>query len=157
MIINHDDLINNDLIEKILYAINNIREDEMVIVYLSSKGGENSRYNIVLDIVNNYSDKFVFIFNGICFSNAFRLAMNLKCKKSYLGNISVMCHQSYFDSTVHLDGKVILPNVLKPEYKKEYNTLLREVSKHLTKDQLKDYKLGEDVYIPVSQFKKIIK
>lgn len=157
MIINHDDLVENGLFEKLSDALNVLQEDELIVVYLSTKGGANAHYEIILDLVNKHSNRFMFIFYGDCLSNGFRLAINLKCKKSCLQGITVMAHQSSYSGFVFLDGGTSPPAVIKKEYLIEYKRILREVSRVLTPSQIKEFKNMEDVYISYNQFKKIIK
>lgn len=157
MIVNHDDLIENGLFEKLIDALNVLQEGETIVVYLSTKGGSNAHYEIILDLVNKHIDRFMFIFYGDCLSNGFRLALNLKCKKSCLQGITVMAHQSSYSGFVFLDGGTTLPPIIKKEYLIEYKRILKEVSSALTTSQIKEFKNMEDVYISYNQFKKIIK
>lgn len=157
MIINHNDYVDDILVEKLIMALNTTNEEELITVYLSTKGGDNGIYETVLHLVNSNPERFHFIFYRLCYSNGFRLAINLKCKKSSLLGIAVMCHQSYFEGRTFLDNKNDLPKVLIKEYKLEHNRILKEVLPYLTPDQLVEFNKGEDFYMPSVQFRKILK
>lgn len=160
MIINHDSQIEDGLFDKILDAYNN-RPDEIINLWLNSPGGLEDQTNAIIAFINRDPDRFHIVGYGDLSSCAFYLFFNTKCSKELLPNTTGMIHKAYYKGIpISIDLK------MKHEFKTDIRwkqslsegkgkpARLKTIG--LSKNELKEFKEGKDVYFLYPRMKEFL-
>jgi hypothetical protein len=142
--------INEEMLDKVINAYNNISEKERLTIYLNSTGGNVSISDTITNIINQNSTKTFLIAYGTIYSSAFKLFFEADCPKSLAPTCIGMFHQSTMP--------IVMNENFKPSFAEDhcFNKLLTNFCKpetirfceylEFTAKELQKIKRDEDVY-----------
>ena len=129
-------------------------ETNEVTIYLNSEGGIYNVMQILLDIINHSKVKITLVAVGYIMSCAFLLFYLAKCNKILMSNCYGCVHtisSSFELRDKKFEGDIIRLNEINDINKKiEHN-----FKSFLTKEELKKFKDGEDVYLSSKRMKEM--
>ena len=139
--------INKDSVCDLINFLND--HPEHVTIYLSSYGGDHHRTDVLIDIINNRSDKTKLIAINYIESSAFRLFFSVKCEKE-IKDLTYGCfHQPYQDFTLSSTGLIYDEE---EKYKKKrlkkifQQVLLWAQSIGMNEKEIGKFTAGKDIY-----------
>lgn len=129
-------------------------ETNEVTIYLNSEGGIYDVMQILLDIINHSKIKITLVAVGYVMSCAFLLFYLAKCNKILMSNCYGCVHtisSSFELRDKKFEGDIIRLNEINDINKKiEHN-----FKSFLTKEELKKFKDGEDIYLSSKRMKEM--
>lgn len=149
---------NEDLLNRFVQFVNTNKGIEKNI-YLDSNGGKVFVMEIILDIINRNPDEFKIFAVEEIGSSAFILFLHVKCKRK-LGMLTRgMYHLTSREIRLNSNGKGTYHHdefQLKTP-KLAYQRDLKIATKlGLTKDEMKRFKKGEEIYFDVNRIKQFL-
>ena len=156
-IVFHDQEFDKKMLEKFVDAVNS--PDEIVNIFLYSEGGHVSVMEVMINIINQYPERFRLVgYSDLC-SCAFEMYMRVKCQKSLVPGTIGMYHQTLSDITMNDRMKPVYA-IDKANMHKKKNHFLPTTVEFMnqcefTDKEKKRVKKGHDVYFQYDRFKEI--
>lgn len=94
MILNINEPITKDTVDKISAGLNNLKPNEKLFIYFSSEGGEIYSAEAIIHIINNNIDIIELVGYGDLISCGFDIFFKTKCYRILLPNSLGMYHQA---------------------------------------------------------------
>lgn len=92
MILNINESIGKETVDRIASAINELKPGEKVFIYLSSEGGDPGCADAIIHIINNNVDLIEIVGYGDIMSSAFDIFFKSKCYRILLPGCMGMSH-----------------------------------------------------------------
>lgn len=129
-------------------------ETNEIIIYLNSEGGLYDCMQILLDIINHSKVKITLIAISYVMSCAFLLFYLAKCDKILMSNCYGCAHT--ISSSFELRNKKFEGDIVRLNELDDINRKIEhDFKSFLTKEELKKFKDGEDIYLSSKRMKEI--
>jgi ATP-dependent protease ClpP protease subunit len=151
-----DEMIDTESVNKLIDKITSKNED--TIIYFKSEGGTSFAANSFIDFTYRYEKEIKFICPEFIMSNAFKIILFAKGEKIIKDSCFGVIHKSFIETTTN-DLSQNDPRV-KIQLKSldiENENMLNILKKAgFSKDQINNYKKGNDVHIDSEELRKFI-
>lgn len=126
-----------------------------ITIYISSVGGFSADTAVLVDMINQHSDRVEIVVSEFLISNAFNLALRCDVAVRFLYSFEyVIVHKEHYtvntNELLNKDSPVNKRMLLRTD---EIDAILK---KTLTSKQYKDYVAGKDVYVFGDDAKKLV-
>lgn len=149
MILNINEVICKETVDKISTALNNLKPNEKLFLYFSSEGGETYSAEAIIHIINNNIDLIELVGYGDLMSAGFDIFFKSNCYRILLPNSLGMFHQT----TVNIDiNESANASDRRGQADKTWMKLQKEQtikfceSLKMTDKEISEIKKGRDVY-----------
>lgn len=141
--------INGEMTDKLIQSLNLKSEDELLHIYLNSKGGGVDEMNAMIDVINENRESIVLHGYGDLCSCAFELFFSVECERHLLKGTRGMFHQSEMVLDINEDGK---PSGAEDKFRHKYMKSMKTITMdycdilNFTKKEKKQIKKNKDVW-----------
>ena len=147
-------IINEELLEKFIEFRNENESEEWTIVS-NSGGGKSNLAQVILYEINNRTIRTVLVSVGI-YSASFVIFYFAKCEKKITEGSIGMIHLRANDISIQSHGKPqFSEDACVVKNHKETREIDSFVEEFMTKDEVKRYRKGDDVYFTFKRMKEI--
>lgn len=151
MLINLSGDVDYEMLNQLIKAINTLKQEETLNIYFTaSSGGQVDVAEAIIDLVNENNDRVKITFYGEVFSAGMMIFFKSKCTKKLLPDTTGMYHYSWQAVNISEGGKATDAYdifALKEMKKSKLRTLQYLTTTKLTEKEIKQIKLGKDLYI----------
>lgn len=160
MILNINEGIGKETVDKIAKGINELKVGEKLFIYFSSEGGEIPSAEAIIDMINQNVDLVELVGYGDLLSCGFDIFFKVRCHRLLLPNSLGMCHQASIQIGINESAR---PGDTRSKIDKEWMKLQREQtlkfcnSLHMTDKEIRDIKSGKDVYFHHKRMLELLK
>ena len=157
LIIKNDE-IDYELFEKIAAFLDKYDENEVLAIWLCSKGGDCSVTEAIRDLLES-DERVVLIAYDMISSSALDLFLSVNCAKTLTDGTIACFHKSFYPSIKVLkDNRTpffgrqekLVGEVFRSEVDSD-----EHIKKFLSKEELEDYEKGEDIWLNYQRLKEI--
>lgn len=141
-------MIGSESLEKLIKCYNELKEKEVLEIYLNSEGGDPNFAVAIIDIINENKDYIEIIAHGDMMSAAFDIFFRSECTRYILKGTIGMVHLSRIEGVEINGGSNVELSTNKKwmtNDKKERLNIYESIG--LTKTELAKIKKGSDVYL----------
>ncbi len=160
MILNINESISKETVDRVAKAINELKPAEKLFIYFSSEGGEIPAAEAIIDMINQNIDLIELAGYGDLLSCGFDIFFKTKCHRILLPNSLGMCHQASIQIDINESAR---PGDTRSKADKEWMKLQREQtlkfcnSLKMTDKEIADIKKGRDVYFHHKRMLELLK
>lgn len=157
LIIKNDE-IDYELFEKIASFLDKYDENEVLAIWLSSRGGDCSVTEAIRDLLES-DERVVLVAYDMISSSALDLFLSTNCAKTLTDGTVACFHKSFYpnvkvikDSRIPMFGRQ--ESLVGEIYRSESDTD-EHVKKFLSDEELESYEKGEDIWLNYQRLKEI--
>jgi ATP-dependent protease ClpP protease subunit len=160
MILNINESIDKETVDKIAKAINELKPSEKLFIYFSSYGGEVACAEAIINIINQNIDLIEVVGYGSLMSCGFDIFFKIKCPRLLLPNTMGMCHQAKVSIEINESaspyGSSDKADKLWMKLQAEQTLKFCEDLK-MTPKEIGEIKRGKDVYFQYKRMQDFLK
>lgn len=153
--------INNDSLERLVKSYNDLKDKEILEIYLNSEGGDPDFGVAMLDIINENPDRIHLVGYGKLFSAGFDLFLRARCTKDLLRGTLGMAHIT----SVEMADLEINKQADTEQVKAYKGWMIKDKKEKLdiyerlgfSKKELASVKKGNDVYFHFERLLELLK
>jgi ATP-dependent protease ClpP protease subunit len=160
MIISLSGEVNKDMLEDLVDAYSDRKkEDEKLVAYFTSEGGDMDAMEAMIDFVNNHKDLVELVFYGEVFSAGMAFFLESSCPKRILPETRGMFHFCMQELTITEGGR---PSAgydafsAKEMKKAKLRTMESIKGKGLTDKEIREINKGKDVYFSYERMLELL-
>lgn len=161
MILNINESIGKETVDKLIDAMNNLEQGEKLFIYLFSEGGCMASEEAMVHIMNNNIDRIELVGYGDLMSAGFGIFFRYDGYKILLPGTLGMFHQTRME--MDTISEFNNPDQMRYKADKEWMKLQREHtinfcnSLKMTSKEISDIKKGKDVYFQYHRMQEFLK
>lgn len=159
MIINLQGPVDNEMLNNLIKAFNELKED-ILHVYLNTEGGRADTSEAIIDLINNNKERFKISFYGNVFSAGMYIFFRSLCEREILPDTIGMYHYAWQEVTIAEGGKPwsAYDAICMKEMKISKAKTLEYIKNHtsITSKEINDIKKGKDVYFSYERMKQLL-
>ena len=151
--------ITNTSTQDFIKQFNSIDKTIPFNIYINSEGGDIAHADVIIDLINQYSELITLTAVGQISSAAFNIFFFTNCKKQVLPQTIGMCHSSWTSVYFNETGKPIteFDKLVVQEMKRAQSVNLDKLKDlGLTPTELKKVKAGKDCYFTDIRLKELL-
>lgn len=161
MILNLNNEVNLDMLDRIVDCYNSIHPEESLDIYFASVGGDIAIVHAILDIIEKNKHRTRLIGYSHLFSSGFKLFFQARCAKQLLPYVDGMYHLSKTFGVGLTEGAVVHNGEYENFLKKKIKSFptLEDTSKYVdfTEDEIDRIKNNYDEFFTHARLEKMLK
>lgn len=152
MILNISEDINSGSLNKLIDALNKLKDKEKLYLYLNTEGGEVDSMEAIIDIINQNCDIVELIGYGGLYSAGFVIFFSVECRKVLLPQTIGMFHLTFVKLETNGVSTKGIDRAMKNSLKEESERTLKFCNDlGMTKKEISNIMKGEDIFFQYSR------
>lgn len=99
--------ISKECFEKLISSFNNLKDDENLIIYLDSDGGDVDYAEAIIHLINQNCERMILVAHGDISSAAFDIFFRTVCERKVLPGTNGMAHHARVGVNIVGDNKAL--------------------------------------------------
>jgi ATP-dependent protease ClpP protease subunit len=160
MILHINEDITPAVMDKLAEALNKLEQQEPLLIYFSSNGGDTYSAEAIIDIINAYADRIVLTAYGDLHSAGFNIFFRCNCQRQLLPKVNSIVHLTRITTTFigNKDNWEKLDSKNTIEFAEKAKETFLQFIKGLgfTKKEISTVAKGEDLYLDYERLTQLL-